>query len=131
MDNGRKGSRSNGSTVSPLFFNTRTCKYHWYIIHSYRKKQKDKLKEIRRKRKQQQADSANNEESKVLLQDERFKAVDSARFEKKHKGRNQKNPTQKESEVNPHKRPFKSKVKTGKVDKNIKKKSKAWCLNIL
>lgn len=89
-------------------------------MHSYRKKQKDKLKEIRRKRKQQQADSANNEESKVLLQDDRFKAVDSARFEKKHKGRSQ-NPTKKESELKPQKRPFKSKVKAENSNKKVKK----------
>ncbi|XP_030382408.1 probable ATP-dependent RNA helicase Dbp45A [Scaptodrosophila lebanonensis] len=51
----------------------------------YRKKQKEKLREIRRKRKQRQTESELNREGKVLLQDERFKDVNSARFEKKYK----------------------------------------------
>lgn len=51
---------------------------------SYRKKQKDKLREIRRKRKEQQEiQAAGSAEGRALLQDDRFKSVDSARFEKK------------------------------------------------
>lgn len=57
-------------------------------IHSYRKKQKDKLREIRRKRKeQQQTEAGDSAEGKALLQDDRFKSVDSARFEKKFRKR--------------------------------------------
>ncbi|KAM8712942.1 hypothetical protein ACLKA7_013297 [Drosophila subpalustris] len=53
----------------------------------YRKQQKDKLREIRRKRKQQHIESAASEEGKAMLLDERFKSVDSARFEKKFRKR--------------------------------------------
>jgi len=64
-----------------------TSETYLYFKPRYRKKQKDKLKEIRRKRKLQQAESAASGEGKTLLQDERFKSVDSARFEKKWKGK--------------------------------------------
>ncbi|XP_037942004.1 probable ATP-dependent RNA helicase Dbp45A [Teleopsis dalmanni] len=47
----------------------------------YKKKQKDKIREIRRKRKEQQKEFADKEPS-ALTQDERFKMVDSTRFTK-------------------------------------------------
>ncbi|XP_039479681.1 probable ATP-dependent RNA helicase Dbp45A isoform X2 [Drosophila santomea] len=85
----------------------------------YRKKQKDKLKEIRRKRKLQQAESAASEEGKALLQDERFKSVDSARFEKKGKGRSK--ATQGDTTTKPLKRLNKGKPVAQKGKANIKK----------
>ncbi|EDW85769.1 uncharacterized protein Dwil_GK23245 [Drosophila willistoni] len=51
----------------------------------YRKKQKDKLKEIRRKRKEQQEKSLGSDEKQALMQDERFQTMDKERFEKRPK----------------------------------------------
>nr|AAA16339.1 DEAD-box protein [Drosophila melanogaster]CAA80804.1 DEAD-box protein [Drosophila melanogaster] len=87
----------------------------------YRKKQKDKLREIRRKRKLQHAESAASEEGKALLQDERFKSVDSARFEKKGKGRSR--ATQEYTPTKPLKRLNKEKpvAQKGRADVNKSK----------
>jgi len=92
-----------------------------YPIHRYRKKQKDKLREIRRKRKLQHAESAASEEGKALLQDERFKSVDSARFEKKGKGRSR--ATQEDTPTKPLKRLNKEKpvAQKGRADVNKSK----------
>ncbi|KAI8118143.1 putative ATP-dependent RNA helicase Dbp45A [Lucilia cuprina] len=52
----------------------------------YRKKQKDKLREIKRQRKERLQELQNKEPS-TLIQDERFKSVDTQRFEKKKKSK--------------------------------------------
>ncbi|XP_017835344.1 probable ATP-dependent RNA helicase Dbp45A [Drosophila busckii] len=80
----------------------------------YRKKQKDKLREIRRKRKQQQEEAAASGEGQALLQDERFKTVDNARFEKKFKRKPKteetKNALKKSSNLQVTKQKFKAKL---------------------
>lgn len=95
-----------------------------YASYSYRKKQKDKLKEIRKKRKLQQAESAASEEGKALLQDERFKSVDSSRFEKKRKGQSQ--APKSETDKKPLKRLNKGKppAQSGKMKKKTQVKGK-------
>ncbi|XP_030246878.1 probable ATP-dependent RNA helicase Dbp45A, partial [Drosophila navojoa] len=60
----------------------------------YRKKQKEKLREIRRKRKQQRMEMNASEEGKAVLNDERFNTLDKARFEKKFKKRSENNTTE-------------------------------------
>ncbi|XP_017126457.1 probable ATP-dependent RNA helicase Dbp45A [Drosophila elegans] len=88
----------------------------------YRKKQKDKLKEIRRKRKLQQEESAASGEGKALLQDDRFKSVDSARFEKKGKGRSR--APKEVAEKKPLKRLSKGKPAQAQRSKQTIQKSK-------
>lgn len=87
------------------------------LLCSYRKKQKDKLREIRLKRKQQQAELCASEEGKALLNDDRFNTLDSARFEKKFKKRpvkdgSEKKAPQKLSKTNASKTKTKSKLKS-------------------
>lgn len=87
MDNGGQGSWWNGGAVGKKTLGWKLCLIHLTSSYSYRKQQKDKLREIRRKRKQQRIESAASEEGKAMLLDERFKSVESTRFEKKFRKR--------------------------------------------
>ncbi|TMW43946.1 hypothetical protein DOY81_010978, partial [Sarcophaga bullata] len=75
----------------------------------YRKKQKDKIKEIKRQRKERLEQLQDKEPTK-LMQDERFKTVDNERFEKKKKSK--KNDTSTTNEQNSQKK---------KIDKRFQK----------
>ncbi|XP_005182432.1 probable ATP-dependent RNA helicase Dbp45A [Musca domestica] len=78
----------------------------------YRKKQKDKIKEIKRKRKERQNETQ-NEGPPALVQDDRFKDVNAERFQKKKKKKSTNNEVTTSSDQQ-------NKKKKTKVDKRFK-----------
>lgn len=86
----------------------------------YRKKQKDKLKEIRRKRKEHEKEMALKEPT--LIQDDRFKSIETERFEKPKRNANQ-NKSSKNSEKINHVAPKSKNIKKtfSSNKRNVKK----------